>query len=97
MTGWKIDIYNESEAKEQKMLFNKKREMLIKYLSNFPDSTMEVTEKVTNQGINSLEELVALSEQELISISGVNKKGARNIIKNASEIVKKQNAGGDEA
>ena len=97
LTGWKIDIYNESESKEKKMLLNKKREMLIKYLSNFPDSTLDVTEKVTNQGINSLEELVALSEQELISISGVDKKVARKIIKNASKILKKQNAGGDEA
>jgi len=97
LTGWKIDIYNESESKEQKMLLNKKREMLIKYLSNFPDSTLEVTEKLTNKGINSLEELVALSEQELVAMSGVDKKVARKIIQNASKILKKQNAGGEEA
>ncbi|MGA1876076.1 MAG: transcription termination factor NusA [bacterium] len=95
LTGWKIDIYSESEAKEQKALMNKKREKVIKYLSNLPNVSLEMTERIIDRGVNSLEEVIELSEEDLTSIPGIDKSMAQSIIQNASEKLKKQNVGGD--
>ncbi|MEW6379986.1 MAG: transcription termination factor NusA [bacterium] len=95
LTGWKIDINSESEVKEQKMRLNKKREQVIKHLSNLPDMSIEVAERIINRGINSLEDVASLSVEELASISGVGEVMARNIIQSASEKLKRQDTGGD--
>jgi N utilization substance protein A len=95
LTGWKIDINSESEVKEEKMRSNKKREQVIKYLSNLPDIDLEVAEKIINRGINSLEDVVALPVEELAAIPGVGEVTARSIIQSAAEKLKKQDLGGD--
>jgi len=95
LTGWKIDINSESEVKEQKMRLSRKREQVIKHLSNLPDIDLGVAERIMSRGINSLEEVAALSVEELASIPGVGEGMARSIIQSASEKLKKQDTGGD--
>ncbi len=95
LTAWKIDIHTESESKKQKMLLNEKREKVIKFLCNLPEINLEVAEKIINQGYNSLEEIAALSMENLTSIVDVNEDMAKVIIANASKKIKKQTVGGE--
>lgn len=95
LTGWKIDIYSDSEDREQKMLINQKREKVIKYLTNIPGLNLETAEKIISRGFNSLEEIAALAHEELISIAGVDEEMALSIIQNASEKGKKEKVGGE--
>jgi len=95
LTGWKIDINCEAEAKEQKMNLNKKREQVIKHLSNLPDMDLAVAERIIDRGINSLEAIAAMSIDELTAIPGVGEGMAHSIIQSASEKLKKQDTGGD--
>lgn len=81
LTGWKINILSESEYREQKKL----ETQLKIYVTELPGVGKKLKEKLTTQGIETIQDLAQSNIEELTSIEGVGEKKAANLIQKAKD------------
>ncbi len=81
LTGWKINILSESEFREQKKI----EEQLKIYVTELPGVGKKLKEKLTANGIDTIQDLAKCSEDDLVKIEGVGKKRAASLIQKAKD------------
>jgi N utilization substance protein A len=81
LTGWKINILSESEFREQKKI----EEQLKIYVTELPGVGKKLKEKLTANGIDTIQDLAKSSEEDLVKIEGVGKKRAASLIQKAKD------------
>lgn len=79
LIGWKINILSESEYREQK----KVEDQLKIYVSELPGVGKKLKEKLTESGIETIQDLAKASLQSLTEIEGIGEKKAASLIKAA--------------
>lgn len=81
LTGWKINILSESEYREQKKL----ESQLKVYVSELPGVGKKLKEKLTAQGIETIQDLARCNVEDLTVIEGVGEKKAESLIRKAKD------------
>ncbi len=81
LTGWKINIIGESEYRSQR----KVEEGLKIYVTELSGVGEKLKEKLAGNGIETVQDLLGKSVEELTQIEGIGKKKAASILKAAQE------------
>jgi N utilization substance protein A len=79
LVGWKINILSESEYREQK----KVEDQLKIYVSELPGVGKKLKEKLTDAGIETIQDLAKSSIETLTEIEGIGQKKAESLIQAA--------------
>ena len=79
LIGWKINILGESEYKEQKRV----EDQLKIYVSELPGVGKKLKEKLTEAGIETIQDLAKSSIETLTEIEGIGQKKAESLIQAA--------------
>jgi N utilization substance protein A len=79
LVGWKINILSESEYQEQK----KVEDQLKIYVSELPGVGKKLKEKLSDAGIETIQDLAKSSIETLIEIEGIGQKKAESLIQGA--------------
>lgn len=79
LIGWKINILSESEHKEQRRL----EDQLKIYVSELPGVGKKLKEKLTETGIETIQDLAKSSIESLTQIEGIGQKKAASLIEAA--------------
>lgn len=89
LIGWKINILSETEYREQK----KVEEQLKIYVAELPGVGKKLKEKLTAQGIETIQDLAKCSVEDLIQIQGVGQKKADSLIEKAKDYLSPSKTG----
>ncbi len=81
LTGWKINILSETEYREQKRL----EEQLKVYVSELSGVGKKLKERLTANGIETIQDLAKCSIEDLTKIEGVGGKRAASLIEKAKD------------
>jgi N utilization substance protein A len=81
LVGWKLNILSESEYRERK----KVEDQLKIYVSELPGVGKKLKEKLTNSGIETIQDLAKSKIEALTQIEGIGQKKAESLIEAAKD------------
>jgi N utilization substance protein A len=81
LVGWKLNILSESEYRERK----KVEDQLKIYVSELPGVGKKLKEKLTNSGIETIQDLAKSKIEDLTQIEGIGQKKAESLIEAAKD------------
>jgi len=81
LTGWKINILSETEFREQKKLESQPKI----YVAELPGVGKKLKEKLSDHGIETIQDLAGSSVEDLTNIEGVGEKKAIGLIQKAKD------------
>jgi len=96
LTGWKIDIKSESESEEARRMEKIRIEQAKMDLTSLSGIGPSVVNKLLDKGIRSVRELADADIDLLMSIPGIGKVTAKQLIENAKEYLSQTSQGGEQ-
>ncbi len=93
LTGWKIDIKSESDSQQETRMEKIMIEQARNDLTSVPGIGPSVAAKLLDLGIRSIKELAKTELKIITSIPGIGKVKAKQILKNAEDLLNKPHLG----